>query len=146
MDSSRKSLLNGNIPSRQCIQVWKLVKKTIPLMRNHISKIPGNGKTISISEDRIMGKEPLKTHSEIEGIQKWMRGKGLNTLHSISLWNQRDWQEWKALTISANPKVQWSKLRQLLKGAAPINYEEEDDFLWDSSGGKYTIKTRYKIL
>lgn len=134
MDDSRERLLNGNILSRQCTQAWKLVKKTIPLMSNYISKIPGNGKTISIWEDRIMGKESLKTHPKIEGIQKWMIGKGLNTLHSISLWNQREWQDWKILTISPNLEVQWIKLRQLLKGAAPINYDEEDDFLWDPSG------------
>lgn len=75
-----------------------------------------------------------------------MRGKGVNTLHSISLWNQREWQDWQILTIPTNLEVQWNKLRQLLKGAAPINYDEEDDFLWDPSGGKYTVKTGYKIL
>lgn len=75
-----------------------------------------------------------------------MRGKGLNTIHSISLCNQREWQEWKNLTIPATLTVKWVKLRQLLKWAAPISYDEEDDFLWDPSGGKYTIKTRYKIL
>ena len=47
-------------------------KKTIPLMSSYISKTPGNGKTISIWEGKIMGKEPLKTHLEIEGIQEWM--------------------------------------------------------------------------
>ena len=62
-------------------------------MSSYTSKISGNGKTISIWEDIIMGKEPLKTHPEIEGIQEWMRGKGLNTLHSISLWNQKEWQD-----------------------------------------------------
>jgi len=54
-------------------------------MSRYISKIPGNGKTISIWEDRVMGKEPLQTHPETEDIQEWMKGKGFNTLHSISL-------------------------------------------------------------
>lgn len=68
-------------------------------------------------------------HPEIEGVQKWMIRKGLNTLHSISLWNQRDWQDWKISTIPANLEVQWRKLRQLIKGATPMSYDEEDDFL-----------------
>jgi len=93
MDGSMKRLLNGNIPIRQCTQAWKLVKKTIPLMSRYISKILSNGKTISIWEDKIMGKEPLQNHLEIEDIQEWMKGKGFNTLHSISLWNQKEWQD-----------------------------------------------------
>ncbi len=76
-----------------------------------------------------MGKEPLNTHPEIEGIQGWMKGKGINTLFSISLWNQKDWQDWKLSTLPANLEGQWRKIRQLLKGAAPINYDEEDGCL-----------------
>jgi len=67
--------------------------KTIPLMSRYISKIPDNRKTISIWHDRIIGEEPLQTHLEIEDIQEWLKGKGLNTLHSISLWNQKEWQD-----------------------------------------------------
>lgn len=83
MDKSIISLLNENIPTQARTQFWKLMKKAIPLFRNHISKIPGNGKTILIWEDRIMGEEPLKTHLELEGIGKRMIERGLNTLHSM---------------------------------------------------------------
>jgi len=41
---------------------------------------------------------------------------------------------------------QWSKIRQLLKGAVPIHHDEEDDYLWDPSSGHYTVRTGYKIL
>jgi len=146
MDGTRKRLLNGNIPIRQCTQIWKLVKKTIPLMSRYISKILGNGKTISIWEDRIMGKEPLQTHPEIEDIQEWMKDKGFNTLHSISLWNQKEWQDWKRLAISTDLEGKWSKIRQLLKGLMPIHFDEEDAYFWDLSGGHYTVRSRYKIL
>lgn len=69
MNQLRTKLLIENIPIRPCTQVWKLVKKITPLIINHISKIPGNGKTISIWEDRIMGKEPLKLQTRLEDIQ-----------------------------------------------------------------------------
>ena len=59
MNQPRTKLLTENIPIRSCTRVWKLVKKITPLIRNHISKSSGNGKTISIWEGRIMGKEPL---------------------------------------------------------------------------------------
>ena len=98
-------------------------------MSIYISKIPGNGKTISIWEDRIMGKEPLQTQLEIEDIQEWMKGKGYNTLHSISLWNQKEWQDWKISAVPADLEGQWIKIRELLKGAAPIHHDEEDEYL-----------------
>jgi len=59
LNHPRTKLITGSIPVRSCIQVWKLVKKIIPLIRNHISKNLGNGKTVTIWEDRIMGREPL---------------------------------------------------------------------------------------
>lgn len=88
-----------------------------------------------------MGKEPLQTHPEIEDIQEWMKGKGFNTLHSISLWNQKEQQDWKISAIPADLEGKWSKIRQLLKGAAPIHHDEEDDYLWDPSNGHYTVRT-----
>lgn len=60
MYKSRINLWNENVPIRLCTQVWKLVKKTISLFRKYISKIPGNGKSISIWEDRIMGGRAFK--------------------------------------------------------------------------------------
>lgn len=69
MNQSRTKLLTQNTPIRSCTQVWKLVKKITPLIINHISKIPGNGKTISIWEDKIMGKEAIYLQSGLEDIQ-----------------------------------------------------------------------------
>ena len=146
LNGSKENLLNGNIPIRQSTQVWKLVKRVIPIMGSRISKTPGNGQKISIAEDITMGKDPLQDHPEMDGIQEWMRGKGFNTLHSISLWNQKEWKEWKRPAIRANMEGQWNKLKQHLKGASPIHRDEEDNYLWDPSNGQYTVKTGYKIL
>jgi len=93
-----------------------------------------------------MGKEPLQTHSDTKDIQEWMKDKGFNTLHSISLWDQKEWQDWKILAILIDLEGQWSKIRQLLKEAALIHFDEEDAYLWDPSGGHYTVRTGYKIL
>lgn len=73
LNVSKENLLNGNIPIRQSTQVWKLVKRFIPIMGSHISKTPGNGRKTLIWEDIIMGKDPLQDHSKMEVIQEWMR-------------------------------------------------------------------------
>lgn len=69
MNHPRTNLLAKNIPIRPCTQVWKLVKKMIPSINKHISKIPSNRKNVLIWEDRIMGKEPLNLLSGHEDIQ-----------------------------------------------------------------------------
>jgi len=75
-----------------------------------------------------------------------MKERGLKTLHSISKWEQRNWQEWHTTRFSPNLKGQWDNLRKNLKGAAPTSIEEEDAIAWDPSGGCYTVKTGYKAL
>lgn len=93
-----------------------------------------------------MGKEPLNLQLDLQGIQIWMTERGLNTLHSISTWDQQTWHEWQVTTIPLNLKGQWEKLKHHLKGVEPISIEEEDDFFWDPSGEGYIVKTRYKAL
>jgi len=33
-----------------------------------------------------------------------------------------------------------------LLGAAPINKEEQDGFIWDPNGGEYIVKSGYNLL
>lgn len=140
LNQTRTKLLTYIIHVRPCTQVWKLVKKIIPSIRNHISKTPGNGKSVAIWDDRIMGKEPLNLQQDLLVIQKWMAERGFNTLHSVSAWDQQPWHEWKIPTIPLNLKGHWEKLKHDLKGAVPINIEEEDNYVWDPNGGRYTAK------
>ena len=66
LNGHRTKILTNTIPDRPCTQIWKLVKRIIPLIRDQISTNPGNAKTISIWEDRIMGKDPLKPASKFK--------------------------------------------------------------------------------
>lgn len=93
-----------------------------------------------------MGKEPLKLQTRLEDIQIQMNERGLNTLHSISKWEKRNWQEWNTIRIPPNLKGQWDNLRKHLKGTTPTSIQEEDTFAWDPSEGCYTVKTGYKAL
>jgi len=91
LNCHRTKLITDPIPNMPCTQIWKLVKKIIPLIREQISKNPGNGKTISLWEDRIMGKNPLNMKQNLRGLQCWMEEKRINTLYSISEWDRDNW-------------------------------------------------------
>lgn len=95
----RKKLITESIPARPCTQVWKLVKKIIPLIRDQISKNPGNGKTVAIWEDRIMRRDPLYLKWDLRGLHCWMEEIRINTLYSIYEWDHDNWLEWKLPTI-----------------------------------------------
>lgn len=93
-----------------------------------------------------MGKNPLNMKQNLKGLQCWMEEKRINTLYSISEWDQENWLRWKTPTIPTRLKSQWEKLKTHFSGAAPINREEQDDFIWEPNGGEYTVKSGYNLL
>lgn len=93
-----------------------------------------------------MEREPLKLQHDLIGLETWMVERGLDFSYSISAWDQNNWLEWKIPLIPKHLKGQWEKLKLHLTGATPISSEEEDEFMWDPSGGDYIVKTRYKVL
>lgn len=93
-----------------------------------------------------MGKEPLNLLTSHEDIKNWMQDRGITTLHSISRWENRTWQDWYIPSIPPNLKSQWDNLVHHLKGSSPTSMEEEDTIVWDPCGGSYIVKTRYTAL
>ena len=79
-------------------------------------------------------------------MQSWMEEKNLNTLYSISQWDQNIWLKWKMPTIPQRLKRQWEALKILLAGVAPINKQEQDEYFWGTIGGNYTVKSGYNHL
>eukprot|EP00253_Pinus_taeda_P018333 PITA_18333 len=57
LNGANSNILTETIIDRQSTPVWKLIKKSLPQFKFHISRAPGNGRGISIWEDRIMGLE-----------------------------------------------------------------------------------------
>jgi len=68
LNGQRSLLINGLIPNRPCTQIWRLIKKSIPHIKDHLSKNPGNGENTSIRNDRIMGAAPLKGHHNLNDL------------------------------------------------------------------------------
>ena len=58
MNRARSLLLQEGLQISPCTQVWNLIKKYLPLIKENSSKLPGNGKGIKIWEDSIMGNPP----------------------------------------------------------------------------------------
>eukprot|EP00253_Pinus_taeda_P019011 PITA_19011 len=122
LSGTNSNLLFEPIVERPCTPVWKLIKKVLPQFRENTSKFPGNGKSINIWSDRIMGSKPRNLHQAFRPLQIWMEERNLTTLDL------------------------WSNLKRSLAGSTPTNLGVEDRYIWDSSGGKFTVKEGYKIL
>lgn len=93
-----------------------------------------------------MGANPLGQQQNLRGLKNWMEEKHLNTLYSISEWEQNTWIKWRVSVLPPRLKSQWEDLKILLVGAAPINKEDQDGFVWDLSEENYTSKSGYNYL
>jgi len=75
-----------------------------------------------------------------------MEEKGIFSLFSISEWNQDRWTAWKRPTLPNRLADQWEDLKALLYASASINKQNKDTYIWDPSGGDYTVKSGYNFL
>lgn len=134
------------IPDRPCTQVLELIKKIIPQIRDHICKNLGNKKDTSTWNDKLIGVAPLNQHQNLRGLKDWMEEKGITFLYSISNWDQNRWIAWRMQALPNRLKNQWEDLKLLLAGIAPINKRSQDSYIWDPSGGNFTLKSSYKFF
>lgn len=139
-------MLTEIIPDRPCTQVWKLIKKSIPQVRDQISKNPGNGNSTSIWDDKIMGTTPLNQYQNLRGLKDWLEEKGTTSLYSISEWEQNIWIAWRVQFLLDRLKNQWKELKHLLARVSPINKESQDSYIWDPIRGKFTVKLGYNFM
>lgn len=146
LNGQHSKILTDLIMERPCTQAWRLIRKVIPQIKNHISKIPGNGKDINLWTDRIMGSEPRSHYQQYRPLKNWMEVKILISLHDISVQDQNYWSAWKDLPLPNHLKNQWANLKIMLIGAAPTNKTSQDSFVWDPSEGKFTLKVGYQLL
>eukprot|EP00253_Pinus_taeda_P031988 PITA_31988 len=146
LNGANSNILTESIIDRQSTPVWKLIKKSLPQFKPHISRAPGNGRGISIWEDRIMGSEARGSLPKFGTLQQWMKEANIKTLYDISLWDQNCWKGWKSLALPNDLRNTWTDLKYSLIGSAPTNRLAEDKFVWDPNGGCYTVKEGYSIL
>lgn len=138
--------LNELILDRPCTQIWRLIRKNIPHIKDQFSKNLRNGENTSIWNDRIMGTAPLKRNYNLRDLQGWLEEKDISSLFSISEWDQNSWTAWKNPPLPNCISAQWEELKPLLYGLALINKKRMDSYIWDPSGGIYTVKSRNNFL
>lgn len=93
-----------------------------------------------------MGSKPRNLLQAFRPLQNWMEERNLTTLFDISKWNNNKWQDWKDLHVPPGLRDLWSNLKSSLSGSAPTNIGSQDSYIWDSSGGKFTVKEGYKAI
>ena len=64
--------------------IWNSCRKGFGFFNTHLFKIPGNGKRISLWEDKISGNPPLSSVIPLTELMHWAINKGLIQLANIS--------------------------------------------------------------
>eukprot|EP00253_Pinus_taeda_P009123 PITA_09123 len=146
LNGVNSNILSETIIDRHCTPVWKLIKKSLPQFKSHISRALSNGRGINVWDDRIMGSEARGALPKFRPLQQWMMEANLKTLYNISQWDQNVWKGWKSLALPNDLRNIWADLKSSLIGSAPTNRMSEDKFIWDPSGGCYTVKEGYRAL
>lgn len=148
ISDSRHKLLELNIPNRDSTHIWKLCKKIIPIMAQHVSKVPGEGSSISISKDRILGQSPMESKEEVLPALNWLQGKGIWNLAQISKWGAslKEWIGWDLPKYPRDLQPNFNALKDQLHSKAPIQEGARDSLRWDPSGAEYTTKAGYHHL
>eukprot|EP00253_Pinus_taeda_P028484 PITA_28484 len=125
------------------MQAWRLCCKGIEFFRNHLYKIPGNGKNILLWRDQIMGHPPLSTINEIVDLRAWLSSKGTRKIEDIAEWdNKGNWQCWSLPNIPAHLKDQLKIFTDAIIDFTPMHKDKEDSWGWGKTG-VYTAKQGY---
>lgn len=93
-----------------------------------------------------MGSEPRNHLQQFRPLKIWKEAKRIHSLYEISVWDHNSWSTWRDLPLPNHLKNQWGDLKRTLMGVAPTNKSAQDSFVWDPSGGKFTVKDGYQLL
>lgn len=148
LNSTRDQLLDTNIPIRDSSNIWKLCKKTIPFIAQNISKTPGEGSSISISMDRILGQNSIGSNKEAVPAINWLNNRGIWNLAQITQWGNQthSWTGWSFPNYPKEIEASFLVLENLLHSKAPVQRGSVDSYRWDPTGTLYTAKAGYQRL
>eukprot|EP00253_Pinus_taeda_P024453 PITA_24453 len=122
---------------------WRLCCRGLDFFRSHLYKVPGNGKTIWLWKDRIMGHPLLSEKNEIAGIRAWLRARRIRKIEDIVEWDEDGkWKCWKLPNIPEQFIEQLNLLKDEIADFAPVHMEEEDSWGWGQTG-VYSAKQGY---
>jgi len=111
------------------LPTYMLCMRALELFKARLYWVPGNGKTIKIWDDPILGDPLLGQNEELENIKRWHQNKNLITLGDISIWGDdenRSWENWNLGDYPEALEEEAMKLLDLLQGKSPLNAKTKD--------------------
>lgn len=66
-------------------------------------------------------------------------------INQVATTSYRQKKQGIVLPLPNRLKNQWDDMKITLAGAAPINKKIHDSYVWEPSGGNFTVKSRYKF-
>ena len=143
---SRKRCLDSTPQHRNGSPVFKLCIKALPSFKKRLYWIPGNGKTIRIWEDPILGDTPLGHCQEVRNIKRWLLENGTTTLWDLSAWENSNWIGWNLGNLPPDLEEEVTTLTVLLQGKSPFREGIRDRRGWGIKSGNYTASEGYENI
>jgi hypothetical protein len=99
--------------------LWKLCSRAWDFFKEHLYRIPRNGKRTWLWEDKIMGLQPLKSVPDFADLCVWLIQQGIQMLADISSWDvDGNWLAWaiprppgQAARTNSTPSMRCSLVR-----------------------------------
>ena len=88
---TRKRCLDMPPQIRNGSLIYKLCIKALDSFKKNLYWIPGDGKTINLWNDSILGETPIGACLEVANIERWLENKGVKFLCDLSTWDGNLW-------------------------------------------------------
>ena len=112
-------------PRRNGSPIYKMCLKALEPFRSNLYWILGDGKTIRVWDDSIMGDTPLGSCREVEQLRNWLLNKGITLLSDLSQWEDNIWIGWDLGNPPPELAAESDLLSVLLQGKSPVKEEIE---------------------
>jgi hypothetical protein len=126
--------------------IFSLCQKALPAFLPHLTWIPGNGKSINIWEDSVLGGATLSTRQDLRRLKEWTQTNNIHSLWDISTWKNdenKSWSRWEIASLPHELEEEWSSLKEALQGKTPLREKKKDKIGWGSNAGIYTSARGY---
>jgi hypothetical protein len=145
----RKKCLSNPTRAGKGSPIFSLCQKALPAFLPHLTWIPGNGQSINIWEDSVLGGAAISTRLELRRLKDWMQNNNIHSLWDISTWQNdetKSWSRWEIASLPQELEEEWSSLKEALQGRTPLREKKKDKIGWGPNAGIYTSARGYRHL
>ena len=130
---SIRSISSSNTPPGTSI--WNSCRKSIEFFTQQLFRIPGNGKSILLQEEKISDNPPLSFALLLTEILNWEKNKGLIRLVDIYSWDcSGNWTGWSLRDLPVGLVPPKNMLLNSLSGLSLIHISQKDIQVWGHDG------------